>query len=497
MRALLRAELTKLRTVRGWLFGLAGIPVAILGLGVLAAAGTHTSCMRDTVEVTCPAPPVGPDGEVVTDHFTFVHQAMDGDGTLTAHVASMTGIITYPPPDHDQIVPGVEPWSKAGIMVKDGTKEGSAYAAVLLTGSHGVRMQHDFTHDTAGPAGARWLRLSRSGDRITGYASSDGTAWSRIGTVTLRGLPRTVRAGLFVASPSDITHEASPMGGSIVQARWTQTTATFDGVDRTGGWTATEVGDDGGRTDWEKNHQPAGFTEADGKLVLSGSGDIAPAGAEAGPTIAHTLAGGVLALLVVTTVGVLFMTAEYRRGLIRTTLTATPRRARVVAAKAIVIGAVTFVVGLAAIAVTVPLATHLLESSGTHVAPAGIGTALRVIVGTALLLALAAVLAYSLGSLLRRGILAVTAAVVLIVLPFLLATTSVLPTPATQWLLRVTPAAAFAIQQTIPAYAQVLYPYTPADGYYPLAPWAGLAVLAAWAVAGVGLAAVRIRRGDA
>ena len=43
----------------------------------------------------------------------------------------------------------------------------------------------------------------------------------------------------------------------------------------------------------------------------------------------------------------MFITAEYRRGLIRTTLAASPRRGRVLAAKAIVIGAVTFAAGLA------------------------------------------------------------------------------------------------------------------------------------------------------
>ena len=42
----------------------------------------------------------------------------------------------------------------------------------------------------------------------------------------------------------------------------------------------------------------------------------------------------------------MFMTAEYRRGLIRTTLAASPRRGRVLAAKALVVGAVAFVAGL-------------------------------------------------------------------------------------------------------------------------------------------------------
>ncbi|WP_327589600.1 hypothetical protein OHA25_23250 [Nonomuraea sp. NBC_00507] len=49
-------------------------------------------------------------------------------------------------------IAGLVPWAKAGIMIKESTKQGSAYAAVMMTGEHGVRMQHNFTHDMAGRA---------------------------------------------------------------------------------------------------------------------------------------------------------------------------------------------------------------------------------------------------------------------------------------------------------------------------------------------------------
>ena len=44
-------------------------------------------------------------------------------------------------------------------------------------------------------------------------------------------------------------------------------------------------------------------------------------------------------LIAVVVVAAMFITAEYRRGLIRITLAASPRRGRVLAAKAVVIGA--------------------------------------------------------------------------------------------------------------------------------------------------------------
>ena len=94
------------------------------------------------------------------------------------------------------------PWAKAGIIIKESTQQGSAYAAMMVTGGHGVRMQHDFTGDTAGSASDRWLRLARTGDILTGYESGDGTNWEAVGTATLSGLPSTVRIGLFVSLPA-------------------------------------------------------------------------------------------------------------------------------------------------------------------------------------------------------------------------------------------------------------------------------------------------------
>jgi|tagenome__1003787_1003787.scaffolds.fasta_scaffold20868238_2 ABC-type transport system involved in multi-copper enzyme maturation permease subunit len=487
----IRAEFTKLRSVRAWVAGIVMVFVAVVGLGALAAAGVTISCP----DGPCPRPPTGPGGEAVRDNFGYVHQQLTGDGTITAHVSSFTGIITYPPPDHDEIVDGLVPWAKAGVIIKDGTSEGDAYAAVVLTGAHGVRMQHNFTGDEAGPSGARWLRLTRKGDTVTGYASADGATWQQIEAVHFTR--DTVQVGLMVTSPSNVTSEASPRGGSLVQARFTQATAVFDHVDRTGEWTFTNVGDDGTQTDWEKHHRPAGFTQADGAFTVSGSGDVAPAGNEAGPTLAFALLGMVGALIAVIIVGVLFITGEYRRGLIRTTFTAMPSRGRVLLAKATVIGAATFVVGLISAAIAIPLARFIVESNDGYLLPTPVSTQIRVVVGAALLLSLASVLAYGIGAALRRGVLAVTAAIVLVVLPYLLATTSLLPTSTAVWLLRLTPAAAFAVQQTLPAYHQIALPYAPSDGYFPLSPWAGLAVLAAWAAALVGLAIHRAKKADA
>lgn len=152
--------------------------------------------------------------------------------------------------------------------------------------------------------------------------------------------------------------------------------------------------------------------------------------------------------------------------------------------------------GLVAAGIALPLGDHVLRANGNAIYPAGTGAEVRAIVGTAALLAVAAVLALALGTILRRSAPAVTAVIVLIVLPYILAVASVLPAAAADWLLRVTPAAAFAVQQTLVRYPQVTAAYTPVDGYFPLSPWAGFAVLCGYALVALCLAAYLLRRRD-
>ncbi|MCO8275178.1 DUF1349 domain-containing protein [Actinoplanes sp. TRM 88003] len=492
---IMRAEWLKFRTVRSWVLGSAAAALIVVALGCLAATGVTMSCMAGTQEVDCPAPPTDSSGRSVADQFTFVHQALTGNGSITAEVGALDGTITYPPPNHDEIVRGVVPWAKAGLMVKDGTKPGADYAAVMVTGSHGVRMQSGFTHDKAAASDGSWLRLSREGNRITGYVSPDGTAWQKIETVRLDGLPSTVQIGLFVTSPSGLTVEENPQGGHAVSARWTQATAEFSQVSPAGGWSESLVGYSDHRTTWEQTHPP-GHTEAGGVFTVAGAGDIGLE-TEGGLAVERVLTGLFAALLALIVVGVLCGTAEFRHSTIRTTLTAMPRPVRVSAAKAAVVGAVSLVVGLIAVGLTLPVATRLLRANAVVILDVSGPTMLRIALGTALLMALAGVFAYGVGALLRRAVPAVLTVAALLVAPPILAVTSVLPPEVGAWLLRVTPAAAFAIQQSVGAYPQFSRPQTVADGYFPLPPWAGLAVLALWALAAVATATWRLRRSPA
>ena len=190
----------------------------------------------------------------------------------------------------------------------------------------------------------------------------------------------------------------------------------------------------------------------------------------------------------------LFITSEYRRGLIRTTLTASPRRGRVLAAKAVVIGSVTFVAACIATAIAEAVSRHVLSANGNYVFPLSTPAEVRVTLGTGLLFAVAAVLVLALGTILRRSAGAVVTGIVVFVLPFILS--HPLSPAASDWLFRITPTAAFAVQGTLPRFAQVAGAYTMQNGYYPLGPWVGLAVLGAYAAVAFGAAMWSIRRRD-
>jgi ABC-type transport system involved in multi-copper enzyme maturation permease subunit len=509
---LLHAEWTKFRTLRGWVIAIVIAAAAIAVVGVLLPAGGQTQC-----NAACLAHvPTGPGGEAVNDSYYLAAQPLAGDGSITVRVTSLTGVISDEgghvgpgSPPHGTPSPGLVPWAKAGIIITGSTRPGAAYAAMMVTGSHGVRMQYDYTSDIAGRPGAvsaaspRWLRLTRSGDVITGYDSADGRHWTEVGMTRLAGLTGTVAAGMFTTSPLDFTPNFptyAESGGSLSPS---VATGTFDDVDLRGGapggqWAGQDVGRRGQNYDGPR----LGLRQAGGRFTVTGSGDIGPvvAGGVNSTYVTGTLAdhlfGVFIGLLIMIVIAAMFITVEYRRGLIRTTLAASPRRGRLLAAKAVVIGLATFVFGSAAVAVAVIVGSRIAHDNGTYVLATGWPAEVRVILGTGAMLAVASVLALSVGTMLRRSVAAVAAVAVVIVLPYILGVTGTLPASASEWILRVTPAAAFAVEQSVPQYQQVVGHYGPPD-YYPLAPWSGFAVLCLYAAVGLGVAAWLLRRRDA
>jgi len=517
---LVHAEWTKFRTVRGWIIGLLVSVLVTVGLGLLGPLSNSSGCQRVGPKgpigqpqsgPACGGQPtltLGPGGEPVTDEFYFVRVSLAGDGSITVRVTSLTAPSGVIHTSNGNSIgngpgsPGLQPWTKAGVIIRQSLQQGAPYAAMMVTHGHGARMQWNYTGDTpgqsgaAGPANPRWLRLTRSGDVITGYDSADGSNWTRVGAVTLSGLPATVQAGLFTASPDFVqVHGASTDSGS------TDATAVFDHVTLADGWSAGRwtgawmhgdtIEGDGGD-----------YHQAGGTFTVTGSGDIAPIvaghGGAADPfiTLTDIVLGIFAGLIGISVVAAMFITGEYRRGLIRTTLAASPRRGRVLAAKAIVIGAVSFVAGLAGTAAAVLIGSAIVRHRGYAMFPAPWTADVRVIVGTGLLTGLAAVLILAVGAMVRRSAATIAIALVVIVVPYFLSVAAVLPLGVDDWLLRLTPAAGFALQGAYPVYGQVDGNYAPWNGFYPLSQLGGLAVLAAWTALALAAAVYLLRRRD-
>ena len=383
---LLHAEWTKFRTLRGWVIAIV-IAAVLIDVVALLVPRDNNHCSAGCQSHV----PTGPGGEAVNDSYYLVGQPLAGDGSITVRVTSLTGVIEndggFVTANTPQSSRGLVPWAKAGIIITDSTRPGSAYAAMMVTGSHGVRMQYDYTGDIAGLPGSvsaaspRWLRLTRSGDVITGYDSTDGRHWTEVGTARLAGLTGAVKAGMFATSPLDFTPNFPSYAESGGGASASVATGTFDVAELRGGapggrWAGQYVGANDASFNGPQPRS-IGFRQADGRFTVTGSGDIGPvvAGGVNSSYVAGTLAdhllGVFIGLLIMVVIAAMFITVEYRRGLIRTTLAASPRRGRLLAAKALVIGLLTFVLGSAAVAVAVIAGSRIAQAGGTYVLPVG------------------------------------------------------------------------------------------------------------------------------
>ena len=127
----------------------------------------------------------------VADGFHYVYRQVTGNVDIIAHVATQQN---------------TNSWAKSGVMVRESLAAGSRNAFMALTPGNGAPFQRRLatggvTTGTAGPAVAApyWVRLVRSNNTITGYVSTNGTAWVPVGSDTVT-MATTVFVGLAVTS---------------------------------------------------------------------------------------------------------------------------------------------------------------------------------------------------------------------------------------------------------------------------------------------------------
>ncbi|MEU5939955.1 ABC transporter permease subunit [Micromonospora sp. NPDC047548] len=195
-------------------------------------------------------------------------------------------------------------------------------------------------------------------------------------------------------------------------------------------------------------------------------------------TVGSVLIGAMeLTQYAVLAIGLLAITGEYATGTIRTTLRCTPSRGRVLAAKAVVAGGVTFGFGLLLGLVGILAASPLLGEWGSVPLAGTLGDVLA----TATYLALVGVLALGLGAALRSAVLTLTVLfAVLMIVPLSLQEPDI--TPLTR------------ISDAFPGVAGGHFMAGDTDPYPPVA---GLVLLAGWAVAALAVGRSTLRRRDA
>ncbi len=159
---------------------------------------------------------VGAGGDIqgTADAFRFVYVTATGDCTIIARVVS---------------VQNIDPWSKAGVMIRASLDPGAANAFVAVTPGNGVTWQYrssaggGTSYNNTGSLNAPyWVKLVRSGSTFTGYRSPDGVTLDAARNHDTFTMSSTVYVGLALTS-----HNSSSLG-----------TATFDNV-TVPGWPAS------------------------------------------------------------------------------------------------------------------------------------------------------------------------------------------------------------------------------------------------------------------
>jgi len=227
--------------------------------------------------------------------------------------------------------------------------------------------------------------------------------------------------------------------------------------------------------------------------AVAASASAALGGADHGDEdgVKLTLSGIQLGQAVIAVLAVQAVSGEYATGMIRTTLTAMPKRLTAFAAKTCVTVGLAGFAAVPAVFGAFVLGRVILERHGFTPAhgyasmSSSAGTTLRATLGSVLYLELIALLGMGIAVLVRESAVAIGIVLALLYLfPLLAAAVS-------------DPVWRRHLEQIGPTSAGLLIQSTTGLDSLPLSPWSGLGVLAAWAVAAVLAGAIALCRRDA
>ena len=166
------------------------------------------------------------------DQFQYAYTMIMGNGTMTVKVDSLAN---------------TDPWTKAGIMIRETLDAGSAFAMVAATGENGVRFQaramadQDATSDTGVDTAEQkalnapvWIKIERMFPMINAYYSTNGVTFTPMSwnPQVIPMSPAPIYIGLAVTSHS----------GAETYAEAVFTELSSDGGVTPGPLTSAEIG---------------------------------------------------------------------------------------------------------------------------------------------------------------------------------------------------------------------------------------------------------------
>ncbi len=130
------------------------------------------------------------------DAFRFVYATNSGNCLLVARVSSQQN---------------TDPWSEAGLMIRDSLDASAANVFIGTTPSNGVAWEYRPTGGALGSVANNvtnlavpcWVALTQNDSTFTGYYSTNGEIWTALGTTTV-SMKGTEYVGLAVCSHSGL-----------------------------------------------------------------------------------------------------------------------------------------------------------------------------------------------------------------------------------------------------------------------------------------------------
>jgi regulation of enolase protein 1 (concanavalin A-like superfamily) len=139
------------------------------------------------------------------DAFRYYYRLWSGNGTITVRVDG---------------VENTHAWAKAGVMFRETLAAGSKHVMAIVSPGKGVAVQYrGATGGTSANAALapgtapEWLRLTRSGNTFTAFASEDGSSWRTLGTTTV-----TMGADILVGLPVT-SHDNAMLATALFNGR--------------------------------------------------------------------------------------------------------------------------------------------------------------------------------------------------------------------------------------------------------------------------------------